>query len=413
LNLWLGYALAIKLTGSKEAAALGVLLFAYHGRLNSFFTNTGFIYDALCLTFYLSAFLYYVRATRPRLWIWCGLFLLCINAKEMAVTLPVVMAAWEVLQPQRRKRWWLFPAVGSAIVVAFIVGRLVLPVEGLNNNAAYHPAISLGAYLEHAQGFLTEIAYGSKWLSPTKSAIFFFIALAAAALGRKPGPRIVLFWMVVSLLPIAFIMQRPLAAACIPMFALTMLLGDLVWQGSWFVVRRVPMVTVPRWGLASFVLLLVLMTLVHRKHGHGWIGFEPEHDMIAHATAELRPWQAALAQGARTLIIKSPFPEWTWDETFLAVDLARERGAQRSGRPRIGVNSLLVYEQENLHLYYPPDYKMTFDLIVSHEEGHLRECATSGTANLTVAELGKIVCNAVDGQPTMPAHPPIHTDLPE
>jgi hypothetical protein len=198
--------------------------------------------------------------------------------------------------------------------------------------------------------------------------------------------------MMIAVLPIAFIPQRPLASACIPMFGLTMLLGDLVWQGGWFVVRRIPGITTQRWGYASFAALLLLMTLVHRKHGHDWVGFEPEHNMIAHATADMRPWQPALANGAHTLIIKSPFPKWMWDATFLAADLAREPGAAPSGKPRIDVNSLLIYEQENLHLYYRPDYRMTFDLMLSSENGMIVECDAAPYANLTVAELSKIAC---------------------
>jgi Dolichyl-phosphate-mannose-protein mannosyltransferase len=392
VNIWLGYALAAKLTGSREAAALGIVLFAYHGRFNSFFTNTGFIYDLLCFTFFVGAFLYYVTAAKPRLWIWCTLFLLALNAKEMAVTLPILIAVWELLQPERRKRWWLYPTVGSIIVIAFIVGRLVLPAEGLAGIANYSPNFSLAGYLQRAHGFLKDIGYGTKWLTGTKMAIFWMIAAAAALLTRKPGLRMALIWMMVAVLPIAFIPQRPLASACIPMFGLTMLLGDLVWQGTWFLARRAPFVTMQRWGYASFTALLLLMTLVHRKHGHGWVGFEPEHNMIRHATAELRPWQSALADGARTLIIKSPFPEWIWDETFLAIDLARERGASRTGKPRIAVNSLVVYEQEHLHIYYPADYRITFDLILSHENGHMTECDSKPYANLTTAELGKIVC---------------------
>ncbi len=103
-NLWLAYALVRRLANSREIALLTVLLHAYHGWFWPLYVNTGTCYDLLCFFFYAGAFLYYLRAREghsPLRWwqiaIWSCLYILCLNSKEMAVSLPLVIASYELL----------------------------------------------------------------------------------------------------------------------------------------------------------------------------------------------------------------------------------------------------------------------------------------------------------------------------
>src|SRR5579871_2877772 len=58
LNLYLTYAIASRLSGSRETGAVTTLLSAYHNRLNWLYLDTSFSYDALCFTFYFAACCY-------------------------------------------------------------------------------------------------------------------------------------------------------------------------------------------------------------------------------------------------------------------------------------------------------------------------------------------------------------------
>ena len=58
-NLWLIYRIARLLGCDELRAAVAVVLAAYHAGLGCLHYNTDVIYDILCFTFYLSAFLYY------------------------------------------------------------------------------------------------------------------------------------------------------------------------------------------------------------------------------------------------------------------------------------------------------------------------------------------------------------------
>jgi hypothetical protein len=280
------------------------------------------------------------------------------------------------------------PAAGAAITAAFVYGRLMMPVDGLYGNANYHPNISIAAYLEHAQAFLREAAYGSRWLTPTKSAVLFAAAVVLAIVTRSAALRVALIWMTVGLLPIAFILQRPLAAAYIPVFAMALLLGEAVWQCTWWLARRVPYLTRTRWGVASFAAVLLLMTLVHRKNGRSWQARTAEHRLILHTRHALGPWRANLQRGERTLFLQDPLPGWDWDSLFLAVLIARDPHAPF--RPEVG--DLTVHTRDKLPKFFPPDARPQFDLVLSQESGRLVECDGRPLAGASVAELAAATC---------------------
>src|SRR5437879_8431623 len=62
VNLGLLYRFCLRISNSREIAALACLLGAYHAHLADLYYSTGTIYDLLCGAIYLSAFL---LASRP------------------------------------------------------------------------------------------------------------------------------------------------------------------------------------------------------------------------------------------------------------------------------------------------------------------------------------------------------------
>jgi hypothetical protein len=127
VNMGLCYWFARIVTASDRTAALSVLLFAFHSRMMEVWYRTAVVYDLLCFTFlYLAACLYMIR---PRPGVLRGItiavcFVAALEAKEVAVVLPVVLLAWDLTHGLR----------GIAIVVCFVAAleakevAVVLPV---------------------------------------------------------------------------------------------------------------------------------------------------------------------------------------------------------------------------------------------------------------------------------------------
>ncbi len=100
---------------------LGIMLwFAWPG-VHAYF-NDDDIYDILCYSFYFAALLYYVHRRQSSLPLSVGpalsiifLQILALGAKEMAVTFPAILVAYEVAyhvgcswkSGPDWKRWWI------------------------------------------------------------------------------------------------------------------------------------------------------------------------------------------------------------------------------------------------------------------------------------------------------------------
>jgi hypothetical protein len=103
-NLYLVYRFARRLGCGELQSGLAALIVAYHAGLSMLYYSTAFIYDVLCFSFYMSAFLCYARVrAQGRLLrgretaLVMGLYLCALNSKEMALTLPMVLLAYEFL----------------------------------------------------------------------------------------------------------------------------------------------------------------------------------------------------------------------------------------------------------------------------------------------------------------------------
>jgi hypothetical protein len=101
-NMALCYWFASLVSGSGRVAALAVLLFAFHSRMMEVWYRTAVVYDLLCFTFfYLAACLYMsgrrIGITRGIAVIVC--FLAALEAKEIAVVLPVILVVWNLMNP--------------------------------------------------------------------------------------------------------------------------------------------------------------------------------------------------------------------------------------------------------------------------------------------------------------------------
>ena len=175
VNLVLLFRFGRLLSQSSEVALLATLLFSYHAWFVDLYYSSGTIYDLLCFTFYFAAFIFYIRirqagrllSLRESL-IFGGFYICSLNAKEMAVTLPLFLVIYETLyhQPKITPRamlaWSLqegrTACMAALLTVPYVIGK-VTGSGSLVENPAYRVSISPVRFLKTFHLYLNPLFY--------------------------------------------------------------------------------------------------------------------------------------------------------------------------------------------------------------------------------------------------------------
>jgi hypothetical protein len=152
LNLGLLWRFTLGLSCSREVAFLALLISGYHAWFIDLYYSTGTVYDLLCYSFYLGAFNVYLSVRAQGLVLdWrrvamvAALYVCALNAKEMAVSLPVMLAAYEIIYQGRALRgsgrgWFLREGRGVLVTgllsLPYVAGKL-MGAGSLVENPAY------------------------------------------------------------------------------------------------------------------------------------------------------------------------------------------------------------------------------------------------------------------------------------
>lgn len=234
IGIGLTYRLAVVLGVDKLTAVLAALIVCFHSGIANLYYNTAFVYDALCGLFYLAALVYYVRIResgralggREVGW-FLALSLLALDAKEMAVTLPVVLAAYEwSYQPAALPKWgrigrWIAGpgraiALAGALDLAYCYGK-AFGRDALMKQAAYTPVISLARFETFQARSLGELflSWGNFHLREV-ALLWFAVFYLARRLNR---PVLWFCWVFVAVtpLPIEFLEGRGGACLYVPL----------------------------------------------------------------------------------------------------------------------------------------------------------------------------------------------------
>jgi hypothetical protein len=234
-----------QLLGTGERAAWLVALIAcYHVGLSNLYFNIPFVFDVLCGFFFVAALLYYVslrqRDVVPN-WrqvvAFLALYLAALDAKEMAVTLPAALLLYE---------WFYHPPLpwsgrallawlrgpGRSVVAAgcltlvCLAGR-VLGKGGLAHDPGYQIKLSMArvwTFQLQSFGDLFEKweYFGRAGVAAIWIALFYFA-------WRRPRPvlRFAVLCLLVTPLPIEFLIGRAGACLYIPMVAWAILVSVL------------------------------------------------------------------------------------------------------------------------------------------------------------------------------------------
>jgi hypothetical protein len=224
INTWLFYLLAVRICRSRRVAALASLPIAYHTGMTELAYHGGFIYDVLCGSFYFAALAYYLRRRelqgrldKIQTAIFLLLYICALNAKEMAVSLPFVIAAYEFLAAtqrgadlsgiSRRALPHAGPVIAMAIItVIFLYGK-THGQDALTNLEVYRPVFTWTRFAESNRRFMNTIFYADLF---TMSRILWVWGISLYIAVRNCDRRLMLLWVwvVVSPLPIAFLPGR-------------------------------------------------------------------------------------------------------------------------------------------------------------------------------------------------------------
>ncbi len=239
VNIGLAYLLARRLEVTREGAALTALFFCYNAAMAVLYYNTCLVGDVMCFSLYSLAMILYLRGRQggePLTWRRIAgvavCYLLALDSKELAVTLPGILVIYELLyrlRDFRDRRKAL--RVGGVLAVMFVVGAIYLKVKvaEMGQNSAYHPTVTVGFIVNNIGHYLQELFYlPENSVTPAKSGLILGGLVAAGALVRSRQAIFGVLYFVTSLIPVAVIASRGSYAAYVSYFGLALAVGAIL-----------------------------------------------------------------------------------------------------------------------------------------------------------------------------------------
>jgi Dolichyl-phosphate-mannose-protein mannosyltransferase len=320
-NLGLLYRFCVRLSGSREAAALACLLAAYHGHLADLYYSTGTIYDLLCCLFFLLAFNFYleIRETGyPSRRQTAGLLALygcALASKEMAVVLPlyVLLFEWIFHRTEWRRAAGL-PLLWIAIPLTVLyAARKVAGPHAMAANPDYTPHITLHAFVTAWKWYLHDLFYGAVAFSAIKVVLLWLLLAAFAAIVRRREVWFACCVLMLGVLPFIFIAPRGFFVMYLVLpgwylFGASVLMG-LVRQlprcADWMAIRPEQ--------LALFAVMALLLVPMHRAEkplGMGWVA--GAHQQVRTVLGQLEERFPTMPPGSKVLFLSDPYDADDW-----------------------------------------------------------------------------------------------------
>jgi hypothetical protein len=341
-NIFLTYAVARRLTASRTCGAVTALITAYHGKAVHLYFDVAYIFDVLCCFFFFCALWVYLRARGARRFLnsgelaaFCILFVCALNSKEIAITLPAFLLIYEVLYHGTGRRsafapWrrWVGTLASGGIALAVIVGR-ILPGP-LIHISPYRPVVTWAQLMKTSLDFAGNLFLAPGLFTPAALVALWIVMLALAwALHSRPLQFAWLFLML-SPLPIAFILPRGLAQYYVPLFGWALYAAVLVSEGFGLALRRFPAAISMRTRVYAGAALLVGIELslypLWKSYSRGEPGsvFVEAEDNRS-IVQQLHHLEPRLRPRARLIFLDDPIrPDW-FNLTFLVRLSYRDR----------------------------------------------------------------------------------------
>ena len=317
-NVWLLYCLVRQLTGSRTAAALGALSGSYHASAIAVYLSTAMVYDVLCLTFMLAGTVFYIRVRKQgRVLEWretavlLVLYIAALDAKEMAVVFPVVLAVYELAAREWKNQR---SRVAAPLVAAFVIaayyaaGKLAAP-GNLTGVESYHPEWTLHQYMRTTRYYGGLLFFKGDLLSSRQAIALWLGVFAVAALLKRRDMLFGAAFAFLTFLPLNFMPFRDGYAIYIP------LAGFGIWLGGLFAALTDairPAIRSAAFALCVAALLLVQYPQARYLGG----GMRNAQEMTSRVIRDFRALDRPRA-GSSMLIRGGPFGDY-WDMYFIA-----------------------------------------------------------------------------------------------
>jgi hypothetical protein len=304
-NLLLLYRVAARLA-SREAGLLAVLCMGVHGAMVSLYFDTGMVYDVLVFFFYFLTLEIYLAIrmngrlpSRLQLLGLVTLYILALNAKEIAVSLPFAVLMYEVVwHPpagwgKRDIFRWLsregsFGVLASLVTGVAVIGKMY-GADSLLKHPMYQPHISVDHYLSNYSVYIKLLSYESIDLSATGTAVLLIAMALCAAMLRDRRLIWATAFLLVAVMPIAFIQPRNLFAFYIPAAGWSLYAAVLAIRILDFMVKAVCRFVTP--GKANAIGCTT-----------GWLTTAGHAALLVGATLWLLPLHAKWMNFARPII---------------------------------------------------------------------------------------------------------------
>lgn len=366
VNTIVFYKLARAISGSWWVAVLASFPVAYQADLGNLAFDGAFIYDVLCGGFFFAALLYYVHVRRGREYlsvrqgcIFLALYVCALDSKEMAVSLPVVALAYELLlrkhpaqfrSTEDRKIWalQLWPTLtAGAMTALFILGKAT-GQESLTNTDAYAPRLNWARFTESTIRFMNTMFY-TKGFTMEHAMTLWLLVLIAGVVGmlrgwvlkgkRNPHWLFLWIWVTATPLPIAFLPGRGGALLYIVVAGWALAAAMMFRSVSWLLARNLFLGRPGRYATMAACLLVCLWQYedaTRRAHRYDVYGYL----LIGADTTQWIEGVKRLAihpkPGSSVIFLHDPAPS-TYDITFIASLVWEDR-------------SLNIWQQSQSHL---------------------------------------------------------------
>jgi len=366
--------LAARLTGSLIAATVAVMVVAYHPALVCLTHNGSFIYDILCAGFFFGALLYYLRCrdSDHRLNLgqsgaFLALYICALNSKEMAVSLPVVVCAYEGLEASRGTRdaatiarrflKHVWPLAAAVVITALFIAFNAYGPDGLAQIEVYRPVFSWTRFAESSQGFLNTIFCTTRFRTWSVLALWA-VLLYLGIHKRNRRLLLLLVWVVATPLPLNFIPPHGIGCIYIPLVGWSM----IVAAAGEAIARRIAREPVFAWlpeGAAVVLILAVALfyytSAAALRHNKMASEFFRNGEKTWNVIEQFQNLPFHPPHGSRIAFINDPFPEG-WDTLFIAKLWWKDR-------------SLQVFLQNQQHL--PASELARMDYVFDFPQGRL------------------------------------------
>jgi hypothetical protein len=347
VNVYLVYRLARVLGAGEWAAFLAALVACYHAGLGNLYYNTAFVYDAMCGGFFLAVLVYYcgirgrdlLLSLRQKA-IFAALLVCALNSKEMALTMPGVLLAYEWIYhwPRGGDRMtaqaWLrgpgmVPLIAALLTLLDLYGK-IFGYDALTGQEGYHPIFSAKRFLDFQKTFLGDAAF----LHVGGGGILAFW-LVVSYLAWRPGARPVLrfcwAWLVLTPIPIEFLPGKSQGCLYIPMLGLAMFAGvifeDLAGAMAGVLASEPLFRRAGRSALTSVLIAAAIYFWGRENRSRQQLFVKPVMAALGAQTWEVIQQFSALnphvRPGSHVVFLSDPFTEW--DMLFIADLWFRDR----------------------------------------------------------------------------------------